>query len=83
MSIRNQLLQDILSAIGGGGSVLWGSITGTIADQTDLAEVAKTNDYNDLSNQPLLLDNRIIVTQASQLSGLLDTCSTFGPNPWF
>ena len=52
MSIRNQLLQDILSAIGGGGSVLWGSITGTIANQTDLAEVAKTNDYDDLSNKP-------------------------------
>jgi len=51
MSIRNQLLQDILSAIGGGGSVLWGSITGTIADQTDLAEVAKTNDYDDLINK--------------------------------
>ena len=57
MSIRNQLLQDILSAIGGGGSVLWGSITGTIADQTDLAEVAKTNDYDDLTNKPDLSDN--------------------------
>ena len=57
MSIRNQLLQDILSAIGGGGSVLWGSITGTIADQTDLAEVAKTNDYDDLTNKPVLTDN--------------------------
>lgn len=52
MSIRNKILQDILSAIGGGGSVLWGSITGTIADQTDLAAVAKTNDYDDLSNKP-------------------------------
>ncbi len=51
MSIRNQLLQDILSAIGGGGSVIWGSITGTIANQTDLAEVAKTNDYDDLINK--------------------------------
>jgi hypothetical protein len=51
MSIRNQLLQDILSAIGGGGSVIWGSITGTIADQIDLAEVAKTNDYDDLDNK--------------------------------
>ena len=51
MSIRNQLLQDILAAIGGGGSVLWGSITGAIADQTDLAEVAKTNDYEDLDNK--------------------------------
>ena len=51
MSIRNQILQDILSAIGGGGSVIWGSITGTIADQTDLAEVAKTNDYDDLINK--------------------------------
>ena len=51
MSIRNKLLQDILSAIGGGGSVIWGSITGTIADQTDLAEVAKTNDYDDLINK--------------------------------
>jgi len=54
MSIRNQLLQDILSAIGGGGSVLWGSITGNIADQSDLAEVAKTNDYDDLTNTPAL-----------------------------
>jgi len=51
MSIRNKLLQDILSAIGGGGSVLWGSITGNIVDQTDLAEVAKTNDYDDLINK--------------------------------
>jgi hypothetical protein len=53
MSIRNQLLQDILSAIGGGGSVLWGSITGNIADQNDLAAVAKTNDYDDLDNKPV------------------------------
>lgn len=51
MSIRNQILQDILSAIGGGGSVIWGSITGNVADQTDLAAVAKTNDYNDLINK--------------------------------
>lgn len=36
MSTRNKLLQDILSAIGGGGSVLWGSITGNILDQPDL-----------------------------------------------
>lgn len=51
MSIRNKLLQDILSAIGGGGSVLWGSIGGNVADQADLAEVAKTNDYEDLNNK--------------------------------
>jgi hypothetical protein len=51
MSIRNQLLQDILSAIGGGGSVLWGSITGDINTQADLAQVAKTNDYDDLINK--------------------------------
>jgi hypothetical protein len=51
MSIRNKLLQDILSAIGGGGSVIWGSITGNIVDQTDLATVAKTNDYDDLDNK--------------------------------
>jgi hypothetical protein len=51
MSIRNKLLQDILSAIGGGGAVLWGSITGNIVDQTDLATVAKTNDYDDLINK--------------------------------
>jgi len=51
MSIRNKLLQDILSAIGGGGSVIWGSITGTIANQTDLATVASTNDYDDLINK--------------------------------
>ena len=57
MSIRNKTLQDILSAIGGGGSVIWGSITGTIADQTDLAAVAKTNDYDDLDNKPALSDN--------------------------
>jgi len=57
MSIRNQLLQDILSAIGGGGSVLWGSITGSITNQTDLAEVAKTNDYDDLTNKPDLSAN--------------------------
>ena len=57
MSIRNKLLQDILSAIGGGGSVLWGSITGDIVDQTDLAEVAKTNDYDDLDNIPDRSDN--------------------------
>ncbi|MDB4352470.1 hypothetical protein OAA60_03455 [Porticoccaceae bacterium] len=36
MSIRNKLLQDILSAIGGGGSVQWGSIDGDIMSQTDL-----------------------------------------------
>jgi len=57
MSIRNKVLQDILSAIGGGGSVIWGSITGTIADQSDLAAVAKTNDYGDLDNKPDLSEN--------------------------
>ena len=77
MSIRNQILQDILSAIGGGGSVLWGSITGTIADQTDLADVAKTNDYGDLSNKPDLLDNKVIVKQASDLSGVLDSTKQY------
>ena len=51
MSIRNKLLQDILSAIGGGGSVIWGSITGTVANQTDLATVAATGDYDDLINK--------------------------------
>ena len=77
MSIRNKLLQDILSAIGGGGAVLWGSITGTIADQTDLAEVAKTNDYDDLNNTPSLLDNRVMVKQASDFSGAIDSTKQY------
>lgn len=52
---------------GGGGSVSWGDINGTLADQTDLqgalnlkandadlATVAKSGDYNDLSNRPTI-----------------------------
>jgi len=38
MAIRNDLLRDILSAIGGGGAVQWGSIGGNILDQTDLQQ---------------------------------------------
>lgn len=36
MAIRNELLRDILSAIGGGGAVQWGSVGGNILDQADL-----------------------------------------------
>ena len=52
---------------GSGGSVAWGSITGTLADQTDLANalaakanttslasVATSGSYNDLTNKPSL-----------------------------
>jgi len=75
MSIRNQLLQDILSAIGGGGSVLWGSITGNIADQTDLAAVAKTNDYNDLDNKPAF---GAIITTMNTRAAMGNTVSDTG-----
>lgn len=47
MAIRNDLLRDILSAIGGGGAVQWGSIGGNILDQTDLqAEFEANNGEN-------------------------------------
>ena len=52
---------------GGGGGGSWGSITGTLSDQTDLqnaldlkanisslATVATSGDYNDLSNKPTI-----------------------------
>ena len=63
----------------GGGSVNveWGSITGDITSQADLAEVAKTNDYDDLNSKPVLPENRIIVTQASDLSGMLDSTKQY------
>lgn len=40
----------------GGGSVNveWGAITGDVNSQADLAEVAKTNDYDDLNNKPIV-----------------------------
>lgn len=47
----NRLLEQILTAASSGGATLWGGITGNIIDQTDLAEVAKTNDYDDLDNK--------------------------------
>lgn len=46
------VLYDSLS--GGGGAAVWGAITGDIDNQADLAEVAKTNDYDDLTNVPSL-----------------------------
>lgn len=57
----------INSSGGGGGSVAWGAITGTLSNQTDLQNalnlkadisslgaVAFSNDYNDLDNRPAL-----------------------------
>ena len=68
-------LYDSLS--GGGGAAVWGAITGDIDNQADLSEVAKTNDYDDLTNKPTLLINRVIVTQASDLSGTLSSTKEY------
>lgn len=46
-------------ASGGGGSTAWGAITGTLSNQTDL--------------YPRLKENQVIVRQASDLSGVLDS----------
>lgn len=63
------ITNDVISATGGGvaDSVAWGHITGTMADQTDLttalaakansadlATVATSGSYNDLSNKPTI-----------------------------
>lgn len=59
---------DVISATGGGGgSAEWGEIGGNLADQTDLqtaldskvnssdlASIATSGDYNDLSNKPTI-----------------------------
>ena len=71
-------LVTLYDSTGGGAvNVPWGAITGDIVDQADLADVAKTNDYDDLTNLPDLLDNRIMVKQASDLSGSLDSTKEY------
>ena len=61
-----RIKDNVISAIGGGGGdVLWGDIEGTISNQTDLQQefnkytpsanlaiVATTGSYNDLTNKP-------------------------------
>ena len=63
-----QYVDDLVDTItGGGGTVSWGGITGTISDQTDLtsvlaqkaaisslAAVATSGSYNDLLNKPTI-----------------------------
>ena len=75
----------VLSATGGGvaDSVAWGHITGTLADQTDLntalgakansadlATVATSGSYNDLSNKPTIptVNNATLTIQKNSTS---------------
>lgn len=75
----------VLSATGGGvaDSVAWGHITGTLADQTDLttvlnakansadlATVATSGSYNDLSNKPTIptVNNATLTIQKNSAS---------------
>lgn len=80
MAIRNDLLRDILSAIGGGGAVQWGSVGGNILDQTDLqAQFEDTTpnnvvEVNSESDFPAAAGG--VITLAAKTYNIGDTITT-------
>ena len=69
MAIRNDLLRDILSAIGGGGSVQWGSVGGDIGDQADLQAQFES----------ITLDNMLVINSESDFD--IQDATTITLNP--
>lgn len=73
MTSRNEYLRDILSAIGGGGAVQWGSIGGNILDQADLQ--AQFEDTTAL--------NAIVINSESDFDNQDATTITLNPGTFY